>query len=334
MVGARRRRGTLVSMVVTASVGLLVVCVPAAHAVAPVTSVSVSASPANLRVGDSERLTATVRNGSNPAPDGTLVRFNVEGPADGLFVDNIYTGMASDSTGAGYWLAGEDGAVRAFGDAPVLGGIAASPDADPVLAIAATPTRLGYYLLQASGTVTPFGDATFHGDEHADANESGSLVAMAVVTGGYFLLGGDGSVFAFGAAVWHGDFSAQDAPATGIAATPDGTGYWVADGLGRVDQFGTAPAIGNATGPDGGFAVGIVTGGAAGAYVFFDDGTVVPLGSATAHGSFPSTLESVTGLATRPDQGGYWELSDDGEVRAGGSGWCSVIRLSWRPRAA
>jgi hypothetical protein len=319
MTGRRRRSGLVVSMVVTATMGLVLVGVPAAHAGPAPTSVSVTASPATLRVGNPERLTATVRFGSNPAPDGTLVRFNVSGPPDGLFVDNVYGGMAADATGGGYWLAGEDGAVRAFGDAPVLGGIVAATDADPVLAIAATPTGLGYYLLQASGTVHAFGDAVFKGDEHANADLTGLFVAMATVAGGYFLLGADGSVFAFGAAVFHGDFFAGDAPAIGIAATPDGTGYWVVDGDGVVDQFGLAPVLGNADGPEDGFATGIVTAGGTGAYVFFDDGTIVPLGSAADHGSFAPSLEPVTAMATRPDHGGYWVVSLDGVVRAAGT---------------
>jgi hypothetical protein len=44
-------------------------------------------------------------------------------------------GMARNATGSGYWLAGADGGVFAFGGAPFLGSMAGRPMAQPVFAI-------------------------------------------------------------------------------------------------------------------------------------------------------------------------------------------------------
>lgn len=67
-------------------------------------------------------------------------------------------------TGNGYWIAADDGAVHAFGDAPYLGG-RGGPDAEnaPTVDMAAHPSGQGYWLLTADGGVFSFGAAGFHG---------------------------------------------------------------------------------------------------------------------------------------------------------------------------
>jgi murein DD-endopeptidase MepM/ murein hydrolase activator NlpD len=65
-------------------------------------------------------------------------------------------GMASTPSGAGYWLAGADGGIFTFGDAPFHGS-AARARVDPVVAIAASGT--GYVLTAADADIATFGTA-------------------------------------------------------------------------------------------------------------------------------------------------------------------------------
>jgi hypothetical protein len=69
----------------------------------------------------------------------------------------------------------------------------------------------------------------------------------------------------------------------------------------------TAPAVGVAPTPDG-----------AGDWVAEADGTVVPLGDATPHGSAAGTplTHPVVGIAADPATGGYWLVAADGGVFA------------------
>jgi hypothetical protein len=60
----------------------------------------------------------------------------------------------------------------------------------------------------------------------------------------------DGGVFAFGDARYSGSMGGRtlNAPMVGIAANPDGTGYWTVASDGGVFAFGDAPYFGSAAG--------------------------------------------------------------------------------------
>jgi hypothetical protein len=120
-----------------------------------------------------------------------------------------WTGIASSTTGAGYWATSSNGGVLACGDAIFLGGVASLALNGPVVGIAATPDGEGYWLVAADGGVFAFGDAAFLGS-----------------MGGKHL----------------------NAPMVGIAGTPDGKGYWLAASDGGVFSFGTAPFEGSIAG--------------------------------------------------------------------------------------
>lgn len=188
-------------------------------------------------------------------------------------------GMAGTPSGRGYWLAGADGTVAAFGDARHHGeaagtggvvGLAARPRGDGywlatsagtvlafgaardlgarvpaggVVAIAATPTGRGYWLATVDGGVHAFGDARVFGT--ADGKAAAPIVAMAASpTGaGYWLAATDGAVFAFGDARFHGRASLPR-PIRALAASPTGRGYWLAAADGRISAFGDAKAAG------------------------------------------------------------------------------------------
>jgi hypothetical protein len=55
----------------------------------------------------------------------------------------------------------------------------------------------------------------------------------------------DGGIFAFGDAAFYGSMGAShlNQPIVGMAATPDGRGYWLVAGDGGVFTFGDAPSM-------------------------------------------------------------------------------------------
>ncbi|HET6794398.1 MAG TPA: hypothetical protein VFH45_08160, partial [Acidimicrobiales bacterium] len=83
--------------------------------------------------------------------------------AGGTRLASPVVGMASTPDGGGYWLAGSEGGVFAFGDAPFFGSAAGVRLTRPVVGMAPTPDGRGYWLLSAGGGVFTFGDAPFLG---------------------------------------------------------------------------------------------------------------------------------------------------------------------------
>jgi len=131
-----------------------------------------------------------------------------------------------------------------------------------------------------------------------------------------------------------GDHVSSAAPA-GVAATPGGGGYWVAESDGTVVAEGdapplappaprsAAPVIGIAAVPDG-----------RGYWLPHSDGSVEAAGDAAAHGSLGGAPlnEPVVGIAATPDGGGYWLVASDGGVFAFGDavfrGSLGAVRLN------
>jgi hypothetical protein len=64
------------------------------------------------------------------------------------------------------------------------------------------------------------------------------------------MVASDGGIFAFGDARFFGSTGGPGlkGPAVGMAAMPDGNGYWIADSHVEVSTFGDAPNDGNVTG--------------------------------------------------------------------------------------
>jgi hypothetical protein len=185
--------------------------------------------------------------------------------------------MAATPDGKGYWLAGIDGGVFAFGDAGFHGSMGATRLAQPVVGMAATPDGGGYWLVAADGGVFAFGDAMFHGSMGATHLAAGVTGMAATPDGkGYWMVAGDGGVFAFGDASFYGSTGKNPPPTSiaGMASTPDGAGYWM---------------VGN-------------------------DGSVFKFGDATDYGSSPPTtsMSPVAAITPTPDGKGYWLLQPDG----------------------
>ncbi|MGA2837047.1 MAG: family 43 glycosylhydrolase [Acidimicrobiales bacterium] len=113
-----------------------------------------------------------------------------------------------------------------------------------------------------------------------------------------------------------------ETPVTGIAGTPDGTGYWMVDAQGGVSSHGTAVPYGSMLGlplaapmehvvptPDG-----------RGYWLVATDGGIFAFGDARFFGSMGGKPLNapVVDLAPTPDGGGYWLVAADGGVFAFG----------------
>jgi hypothetical protein len=137
---------------------------------------------------------------------------------------------------------------------------------------------------------------------------------------GIVLAAQDGGAFNYGTVPFAGSMGGQhlNAPVVGIAATPDGRGYWLVASDGGVFNFGdaafygamggqhlNAPVVGIAASSDGG-----------GYWLVAADGGVFNLGDAPFFGSAGGLHLNapMSGIAATPDDGGYWLVGADGGV--------------------
>ncbi len=183
----------------------------------------------------------------DPDPDEeTLATGDSE--ANGRVACGVVKGDQDGHPRSGYWLAGADGGVFNFGDAPFLGSAGGTRLNRPVVAIVATASGDGYWLVASDGGVFNYGDATFAGST-AGMRLNQAVVGMAGTPSGagYWLVAGDGGVFAFGDAVSHGSLGGMrlNAPIIGMAATATGAGYWLFAADGGVFTFGDAGFAGS-----------------------------------------------------------------------------------------
>ncbi len=156
--------------------------------------------------------------------------------------------MSGTPDGKGYWLAGRDGGVFAFGDAGFAGSLATSAQPSPIVGIAQGPNDGGYFLASSSGGVFAYGSAKFAGSMGGHRLNSPIVGIASSPTGkGYWLIAADGGVFAFGDAGFYGSMggASLDAPVVGIACTPDGRGYWLVGADMGVFAFGDAQFSGS-----------------------------------------------------------------------------------------
>jgi parallel beta-helix repeat protein len=172
------------------------------------------------------------------------------GGSNSFSVDDI-VGIATTHTPTtpskvGYWLAGSNGGVFAFGDAAfhgssgqinpaVAAGGANSFSVNNIVGIVATANGGGYWLVSATGGVYAFGNAQYNGStaQISTAKAAGGANSVSVSNivgisatpdgGGYWLVGANGGVYAFGDATYDGSLPGQTLTVSnivGIADTP------------------------------------------------------------------------------------------------------------------
>jgi hypothetical protein len=163
------------------------------------------------------------------------------GDLAGVRLNAPITAGTGTVSGNGYWLAGADGGVFAFGDARFHGGLGHLRLNQPIVAMVPTPSGGGYLLAAADGGVFAFGDARFRGSMGGTPlNQPIVSIAVTPSGNGYWLAARDGGVFSFGDARFHGSGIDLDRRFEAIIATPAGDGYWLVGREGLVQGFGAA----------------------------------------------------------------------------------------------
>ena len=254
----------------------------------------------------------------------------------------------ASKTEFGYWLAGPEGVVRAYGGTALFTSAGGKVTKTTVVGMAATPDARGYWLVSANGKLAAFGDARLYGSLAGTRLED-PVVGMAATPDGrgYWLATADGGVFAFGNAQFNGSVHSARlralhlgalhlrAPVVGIAPTTDGHGYWLVARDGGVFAFGDAGFMGSAPSRHlGGPIVAIEASPKGNGYwLVASDGTVIPFGGATNYGSAHATrLNPLVGMALTPDGGGYWLATRNGSVIAFGDASMAAVSGDEGPR--
>ena len=225
----------------------------------------------------------------------------------------------------GYWLVASDGGIFNFGAARFFGSAGGTRLAQPVVGMAATPTRRGYWLVTRHGDVLGYGDAGDHGSTSGMRLNAPMLSIASTPTGaGYWLLGADGGIFTFGDAVFRGSTGSLrlNQPVVGMASTPSGRGYWLVASDGGIFTFGDAVFRGS-TGslrlnrPVVGMAP---TATGQGYWLVASDGGIFTFGDAVFRGSMGGQPlnQPIVGMRPTPTGQGYWLVASDGGIFAFG----------------
>ena len=207
------------------------------------------------RIAASEAAFATSGSDVSPTGPGQVGAYGavpeLGGPGPGTAAP--VAAIAATPSGRGYWLAGADGGIFAYGDAAFYGSAGGTHLAQPIVGMAPTPDGKGYWLVAADGGIFTYGDAGFHGSTGGVAL-SAPVVGMAPTQSGqgYWLAAADGGVFSFGDASFEGSASPQPASSRvrAIASSPVANGYWLATAPAPPDpSSGSVSAA--STGPSG-----------------------------------------------------------------------------------
>lgn len=206
------------------------------------------------------------------------------------------------SLDGGYWLAGKDGRVHAYGTAKLFG----SPG-KPVAAIEATASGNGYWLVAADGSFRGYGDATV--SRETPLKLASPVVGATRTETGLWLTTADGTVIAP-----DGALTARKRAVVDIVATSSGKGYWLVGADGSIRGYGDAKAV-SATPVDLKAPIVSATALGPGLVLAGADGAVFALAGAPFHGSAANLrlARPVIGV-TAATPGGYTLAAGDGAV--------------------
>ena len=111
-------------------------------------------------------------------------------------------------------------------------------------------------------------------------------------------------------------------PVTGMAATPDGNGYWLVDAQGAVSSHGSAVSYGSMSGQHLNAPINhiVSTPDGRGYWLVAADGGIFAFGNASFFGSMGGQHLNapVVDIAPTSDGGGYWLVASDGGIFAFG----------------
>ena len=222
-----------------------------------------------------------------------------------------------------YWLASANGAVTAFGGAPLYGTASGTPLDQPVVGITATSTAGGYWLVASDGGVFSFGNARYQGSMGGQRLYRPVVgMAEAPATGGYWLVASDGGIFSFDAP-FYGSMGNHplDEPVVGMAAMPTGGGYWLVAADGGIFTFGKPNKFYGSTGGErlDQPIVGMSAAATGNGYLLVAaDGGIFTFGSAATmfYGSLGghSLAYPIAGMAAMFSDKGYWLTDTHGGV--------------------
>ena len=237
----------------------------------------------------------------------------------------IATNPASTPENQGYWLAAADGGVFAQGNAGFYGSLGALRLQGPVVGIAADPRRDGATgswpsTAGCSPSATPPSTGRWAPSGSTSPWSAWPPPRTGTATGwSRPTAASSPSATPPSTARWAAVHLV--APVTGMAATPDGRGYWMVAADGGIFTFGDAPFYGSMGGhvlndPVVGMAP---SPGGAGYLLVATDGGIFGFGRTSFFGSLgggyggnPTDVPPVAGIALTPDAQGYWLLEPDG----------------------
>ena len=194
--------------------------------------------------------------------------------------------IATDQSGANYWIVTSTGHVVASPGTPAFGSVGKRDLSGKVVGIAVEPDGSGYWLASSTGRVYGFGKARSFGSLPRH-NRSVHIVGIALNASatGYWLVSSTGHIYAFGTA--HRLPGRSKVPlrrgVVGIAGDPTASGFWTVARTGRVATFGQAVSAGSIP---GGEHVGDIVAMAAtptgdGYWLLSQSGEVYPMGDAS-----------------------------------------------------
>ena len=153
------------------------------------------------------------------------------GMATGTASADFKAHAVSPTSSGSYWLVASDGGIFSFGDASFHGSTGGIHLNQPIVGMARTPDGEGYWLVASDGGIFSFGDAKFYGStggiapQPADRRHGGRRPTVRATGSSPPTAGSSAS----GTPRFHGSTGGThlNQPIVGMAATPDGQGYWL-----------------------------------------------------------------------------------------------------------
>lgn len=183
-----------------------------------------------------------------------------------------------------------------------------------VTGMAASSDGGGYWLLTTAGGVFAYGDARRLPGPRLSAPVRGIVTAPR---GGYWLYSAFGNVYPARGTAWYGSPATRGfrgATITGMAATPDGRGYWLVTNTGRVYAFGDARRLSVRY---GGRSVAGIVAAPRGYWLYTAQGGVIASPGSAVYGSPAGSRyrgSSVVGMTASSDGKGYWLVTSAGTL--------------------